>query len=83
MVEEVHDELEFVHRLEVRKLWLVTSLDQRVECRFDECARAPAQDGLLPEQVGFSLLEEGCLEDACPCATDALGIRECVLTCMT
>ena len=63
-VHEVDDELELVHRLEVRELGLVAGLDERLERHLHERRRAAAQHGLLAEQVRLGLLGEGRLEDA-------------------
>ena len=63
-VHQVDDELELVHRLEVRELGLVAGLDERLERRLDERRHAAAQQRLLAEQVGLGLLRERRLEDA-------------------
>ena len=63
-VHQVDDELELVHRLEVRELGLVAGLDERLERHLDQGRRAAAQDRLLAEEVGLGLLLERRLEDA-------------------
>ncbi len=75
-VHEVHDQLELVHRLEVRELGLVARLDQRLERRLDQRRHAAAQQRLLAEQVGLGLLLERRLEDAGPRGADAPGVGE-------
>ena len=75
-VHEVHDELELVHRLEVRELGLVAGLHERLEGALDEGGRPAAEDRLLAEQVGLGLLLERRLEDAGPRAAEGACIRE-------
>ena len=75
-VHQVDDELELVHRLEVRELRLVAGVDKRLERHLDERRRAAAEDRLLAEQVGLGLLGEGRLEDAGPCRADRPAVRQ-------
>src|ERR1700682_4453946 len=63
-VNEVDDEFEFVHALEVGHFGLIAGLNQSVESRLDELADAAAEDGLLAEEVGFGFFREGGLEHA-------------------
>ena len=63
-VHEIDDQLELVHRLEVRELGLVAGFDERLEGRLDERRHPAAQQGLLAEQVRLGLLGEGRLEHA-------------------
>src|SRR5436190_106211 len=69
-VHQVDDELELMHRLEIRELGLVAGLDQRLERHLHEGRRAATQHGLLPEQVGLRLLGERRLEDTRPGRAD-------------
>ena len=62
-VQQVDDQLELVHGLEVRELGLVAGLDQRLERHLHQGRRPAAQHRLLAEQVGLGLLGEGRLED--------------------
>ena len=62
--------------LEVSHLRLVASLDQRIETGVDQLGDTAAQNGLLAEQVGLSLLLEGGLQDACTAGTDAGSISQ-------
>src|SRR6478736_1482998 len=73
-VHQVHDQLELVHRLEVRELGLVARLDERLERRLDERGDAAAQERLLAEQVGLGLLLERRLEDAGAGVAEAAGV---------
>ena len=75
-VHQVDDELELVHRLEVRELGLVAGLDERLEGHLDQRRRAAAQDGLLAEQVGLGLLLERRLEDAGAGVAERPGVGE-------
>ena len=75
-VHEVHDQLELVHRLEVRELGLVAGLDERLERRLDERRHAAAQQRLLAEQVGLGLLLERRLEHAGARRPDPAGVGE-------
>ena len=53
LVEQVDDQLQLVHALEVGHLGLVARFDQRLEAGLHQRARAAAEDGLFAEQVGF------------------------------
>ncbi len=64
LIEQVDDQLQFVHTLEVRDLGLIASLDQRVEARLDQFRHTTAQHGLFAEQVGFGFLGEGGFQHA-------------------
>ena len=75
-VHQVDDELELVHRLEVRQLRLVAGLDQRLEGRLDQRRHAAAEQRLLAEEVGLGLLLEGRLEHAGAGRADAAGIGQ-------
>ena len=65
-----------MHALEVRELGLVAGLDQRLEGALDERRDAAAEDGLLAEEVGLGLLEEGGLQYAAAGGADAFCIGE-------
>ena len=75
-VHEVDDELELVHRLEVRELRLVAGLDERLEGGLDQRRDAAAQERLLAEQVGLGLLLERRLEDARARGAEAAGVGQ-------
>ena len=75
-VQQVDDQLQLVHRLEVRELRLVAGLDERLEGHLDERRGAAAEDRLLAEQVGLGLLGERRLEDAGAGAAERAGIGE-------
>ena len=75
-VHEVHDQLELVHRLEVRELGLVAGLHERLERGLHQGGHAAAQEGLLAEQVGLGLLLEGGLEHARAGVAEAARVGE-------
>src|SRR5690606_22262984 len=62
--------------LEVRDFRLVTRLDQRLVALHDQFRRAPAEHGLLAEQVGLGLLGERRLQHAAPRAADRVRVGE-------
>src|ERR671910_1538256 len=76
LVHEVDDQLQLVQALEVGDLGLVAGLRERLESGLHQPRHAPAQDGLLAEQVGLGFLGEGGLDAPRTQATDALGVRE-------
>src|SRR6185295_4354180 len=76
LVEEVHDQLHLVHALEVGDLGLIARLHQGLEGVLDEVGDAPAQRGLLAEEVGLRLLLEGGLDDAGARAAHALAVGQ-------
>ncbi len=78
-MQQVHDQLQFMHDFVVGDFGLVTGFHERFEAGHDEFGRAAAQHGLLPEQVGFRLLGERRLDDTGAGATDAGRISECQL----
>ncbi len=71
LVDQVNDQLHLVAGLKVCHLGLVASLNQRIEACVDQLADTAAQNCLLAEQVGLSLLLEGGLQDACTASADA------------
>ena len=73
---QVDDQLQLVHRLEVRELRLVAGLDQRLERHLHQRRRPAAQHRLLAEQVGLGLLREGRLEDAGTRRAERPGVGE-------
>ncbi len=75
-MQQVDDQLEFVHHLVIGDFRLVTGLDQGLEARNDQLGRAPAQHRLLAEQVGLGLLGERGLDDTRASAADAGRIGE-------
>ena len=75
-VHQVDDQLQLVHRLEVRELRLVAGLDERLERRLDQRRHAAAEQRLLAEQVGLGLLLERGLEDARAGRRRSAGVGE-------
>ena len=71
LVEQVDDQLQLVHALEVGHLGLVAGLDERFEAGLHQRADAAAEHDLLAEQVGLGLFGEGGFDDA------ARGCRRC------
>ena len=76
LIQQVNDEFQFVHALEVRRFRLVSRLDQCFVCSLDQRRYAAAQDRLLAEQVGLGLFLEGCVENAGACAANAPRVCE-------
>ena len=75
-VDQVHDQLQFVHRLEECALLLVAGLDQCFEGGLDQGRKAAAKDHLLAEEVRLALFAEGCLKHAGAGAADSLGVGQ-------
>src|SRR6478609_5748242 len=76
LVEQVDDELQLVEALVVRDLGLVAGLDERVEAGLHERWNAPAEHGLLAEQVALRLLRERRLKQADAATADADAVGE-------
>ena len=75
LVDEVHDQLQFVQALEIGDFGLIAGVHQSLEPGADKLAHAAAKDGLLAEQVGLGLFLEGGLDDARTQRADALKRR--------
>src|SRR5690606_32597745 len=80
LVEQVHDQLQFVQALEIGDLGLVAGLDQGVEALDDQLLGPAAQHGLFAEQVGFGLFAERGLKQAAGRSADALGVAHGAVT---
>src|SRR5690606_4154019 len=78
LVEQVNDQLQLVHALEVGNFGLIASLNQRLEAGLHQRRNATTQHSLLTEQVGLRLLGEGGLEHARLGAAKALAVRQSV-----
>src|SRR5437763_3341992 len=76
LVHEVHDQLQLVQALEVRRLRLVAGAHEGLEAGLDEFDDAAAQHYLLAEQIGLRLLLESRLEHACPGGADGVSVGE-------
>src|SRR5262245_44390823 len=59
LVHEVDDQLELVQALEIGEARVVAGFDQRLEPRLHQLGGAPAEHGLLAEEVGLGLVLEG------------------------
>ena len=73
LVDHVDDQLELMENFEVGHLWLISSLDERLESGLDQGCGTAAENGLLAEEIRLRLLLESGLEDTSTGATDALG----------
>ena len=76
LVEQVDDQLQLVHALEVGHFRLIARFDQRIETRFDQFADAAAEDDLFAEQVGFGFFGEGGFDHAAARPADSFGIGQ-------
>ena len=76
LVDEVHDEFEFVETFEIADLGLVARVDQSVERAADQFCDPAAKDHLLAEQVGLTLLGEGGLDYSGPSAPQAVRVGQ-------
>src|ERR1700687_4846234 len=76
LIDQIDDELQLVETLEIRDLWLIPRLHQRLEAGLDERAHAAAQHRLLAEQVRFRFFGERRLDDAGTSDADAFRIRQ-------
>ena len=76
LIEEVDDELHFVHAFEISHFGLITRFDEGFETRLDEVADAAAKNGLFAEEVGFGFFFEGRLDDAAASSADSLSISK-------
>ena len=76
MIEQIDDQFQLVHALEVGDLRLIARLDERVEAGFDERGHTPAEHGLLAEEIRLGLFGERRLQDAGACTAKPLGIGE-------
>ena len=76
LIEEIDDQLQLVHTLEVRHLGLIARFGESLESGLDEGADATAQHDLFAEQVGFSLFSDGRFDDAAACPADPLSIGQ-------
>src|SRR5208283_4128179 len=82
-VDEIYDQLEFVHALKKSDFRLVACLHKCVEPCFYQFGYPPAKDGLLAEKVRFGFFLKGGFHDAGPCRTDPRPIRQSCLEGLT
>src|SRR5580704_11167987 len=75
-VDEIDDELEFVHAFKISDFGLIASGDEGVEARFDELADAAAEDGLFTEEIRFGFFGERGFEDAGARAAESFAVGE-------
>ena len=59
LVQQIHDQLQFVQAFEIGGFRLITGLHQGVETMHDQLRGAAAQHGLFAEQVCFGFLRKG------------------------
>src|SRR5205085_12467966 len=76
LIEQIDDQFQLVHALEVGDLRLIARLDERVEAGFDERGHTPAEHGLLAEEIRLGLFGEGRLQHAGARTAEPLGIGE-------
>ena len=75
-VEEVDDELQLVHDLEVGHLGRVARLDEHLVAGDDQLVQRSDEHGLLSEEVGHGLGLERGVDDAGSGATDVVRVGE-------
>ena len=76
LLDQVDDQLYFVHAFEICHLRGVTGLDQGIEASLHQTREAAAKHGLFAEQIRFAFLAEGGLNNAGPDTTDRRTIAE-------
>ena len=76
MVEEVDDQFQLVHALEVRDLGLITRFDEGVEAGFHQRGYTPTEHRLFAEEVRLGFLRKGRLQYAGPGTAESFGICE-------
>lgn len=76
LIEEVDDELHFVHAFEISHFGLVARFDEGFKTGLNEVGDAAAEDRLFTEEVGFGLFFEGGLDDAAAGAADTLSVSK-------
>src|SRR5579863_755265 len=62
-VHQIHNQLQFMHALEVCDLWLVSRFDQGFEAGFYQRAHTAAKNSLLAEEISFGFFAESRLDD--------------------
>src|SRR5690606_39222241 len=75
-VHQVHDQLELVQTLEVSHFRCVARFNQGFKACFNQLNRATTQNGLLTEQVGFSLVFESGFNDTGAAAANCGCVRQ-------
>ncbi len=58
LVEQIHDQLELVHALEVSHFWLVSSFYEGLEARLDQFANPAAKEQLARRTSRFRFLRQ-------------------------
>src|SRR6185437_146069 len=76
LVQQVHDQLQFVEALVVGDLGLIAGFHQRLEALHHQLGGAAAQHRLLAEQIRLGLLAEGGLENAAARTADSVGVGQ-------
>ena len=76
LLDQVHNHLEFVQALEIGHFRGIAALHQGLKGGLNQGGYAAAEDGLLPEKVGFGFILESSFQNAGLGAADALGIGQ-------
>ena len=79
MIEQVDDELEFVHAFKVSHFRLIARFDQRFKACLNKFTDSTAQDNLLAEQIGLGLFRDGGFDNTASGSANPLGIGEAQL----
>ena len=76
LIEQIYDQLHFVHAFEVRHFRLIPRFDERFKSGLNQRTDSAAQYGLLAEQIGFGFFSDGRANHAGAAAADAAGVGQ-------
>ena len=82
-VQEINNELQFVHDFVVGDLRLVARFAEGLETGNDEFGCTTTKNSLLTEQVGLGFLGKSGFNYAGPGTTDSGGVGQCLLQCIS
>src|SRR5580704_1508604 len=75
-IDQVHNQLQFVHAFEVRHFRLVPGIHQRLESCLDQFAHASAEHRLLAKQIRLGLFRKRGLQHARARGSQSLRVRQ-------
>ena len=76
LVDEIHDQLDFVHALKIRHLRWITRVHQGLISRLDQGREPAAQDRLLAKKISLGFIFKGSFNDRRPSTAQGLGIGQ-------